>query len=161
MASGVLEGSEISAAMGNVHLFNLIIFSLFNSSTFLTSMGVLYFYYGGNSCPDNVSIITVSLVLMLAVAVIQLSGSNGSIVTTSVLALYVAYLTYVAVSLNPSASCNANLASTGNNFIYGLGPSILGIICSFLSILWISQITSRRIAGISKPTKSIYSLNYN
>ena len=54
-------------------------------------------------------------------------------------------MTYVAVSLNPDEKCNP---SVGNQNLYGIGQFIIGVFVCFISILWISVITSRRIASL-------------
>lgn len=56
-----------------------------------------------------------------------------------------AYLTYVSVSLNPDEDCNPSI---GNQNLYGIGQLIIGIVVCFISILWVSVITSRRIAWL-------------
>lgn len=54
-------------------------------------------------------------------------------------------MTYVAVSLNPDSDCNPSIGQQG---IYGIGQYVIGIVVSFISILWISAITSRRISSL-------------
>lgn len=131
-------GADIAEVRQNTNLLILLVFSLFNICAFIASMGLLYKYFGENSeaCADNVTIITISFVGILAACFVQLFLSkHGSILTSSVLALYVTYLTYTSVSLNPRAECNASLANNTDNDTYGVGPLAIGIICSFLSIV--------------------------
>lgn len=56
-----------------------------------------------------------------------------------------AYLTYVAVSLNPDAHCNPTLSTRS---LYGVGPRVVGLALSLTSILWVAVITSRRMASL-------------
>jgi hypothetical protein len=51
----------------------------------------------------------------------------------------------VAVSLNPDDACNPTV---GNQTIYGVGQFVIGIVVCFLSILWISVITTRTLATL-------------
>ncbi len=51
----------------------------------------------------------------------------------------------MAVSLNPDENCNNAI---GNQSVYGIGQFVIGIVMCFISILWISVITSRRIAAL-------------
>ena len=47
---------------------------------------------------------------------LQLQGERGSITTSAIVAVYVAYLTFCAVSLNPNEECNAT-ASNGSKLL--------------------------------------------
>ena len=60
----------------------------------------------------------------------------------------VAYVTYAAVSLNPDTHCNPTLNSGGGGGKYGLGPQVLGLLVAFLSIVWASVMTTRRMAHV-------------
>lgn len=136
---------KCAGMFGNFYLSALITVAIFNFSAFLTAIGFLYSYFSppGAICNDNSNIITVTLILMIIAAYLQLTGNNGSLITTSILAIYVAYLTFAALSLNPNGDCNASMGTGGNSF--GIGPSVIGIILSFCSIFWMSVITSRLI----------------
>jgi len=141
----VVESTDCYQGCKSIWLCGLMIMSLIYCIIFVCTMGVLYHFYGGKGCHDNVNIITVSLILVLAAITVQLIGQNGSIIASGIVAVYVSYLTYVAVSLNPDEQCNP---SVGNQHLYGIGQFIIGIVICFISILWVSVITSRRIAGL-------------
>jgi hypothetical protein len=109
-------------------------------------MSLLFTHFGKDGCDDNKSIITISLVMMLCALGIQLLLSkNGSIIASGILACYVAYLTYAAVALNPSADCNPTINSAK---FYGVGPQVIGLILSFLAILYTSILVTRRMSAI-------------
>lgn len=142
-AADAVTASQVKT---NIRLLCLLVFAAANLSVFFACIGLLFKNYGHEGCPDNVFIITCSLVLVVAATLLQLfnSGGHGSITTSGILSLYVAYTTYSAVALNPDAACNASLANSGD--MYGVGPMVLGLIMSFLSILYITLVAARKIA---------------
>ena len=94
------------------HLACLLGFALVNYSTFIVALVLLFENFASATCPDNVAILTISSLCMAAAVVVQMFlSSHGSVTTTSVLGLYVAYLSYTAVALNPSVQCNGSIAA--------------------------------------------------
>lgn len=59
--------------------------------------------------------------------------------------LLVAYLTYSAVALNPSAACNPTITDAK---LYGVGPKVIGLVLSFLAIVYASVLVTRRMSAI-------------
>jgi magnesium-transporting ATPase (P-type) len=57
----------------------------------------------------------------------------------------VSYLTYAAVSLSPDENCNPTLSTHG---VYGVGPKVIGLILSAISIVWVAVMTARRMASL-------------
>lgn len=49
------------------------------------------------------------------------------------------------MALNPSAECNPTIT---NNKLYGVGPKIIGLVLSFLAILYTSVLVTRRMSSI-------------
>ena len=141
-----VDAVTASEVKSNNRLICLLVFAAANLSVFFTCIGLLFKHYGHEGCPDNTFIITCSLVLVVVATLLQLfnSAGHGSITTSGVLSLYVAYTTYSAVSLNPTEACNASLANSAD--VYGVGPMVLGLILSFLSILYITLVAARKIA---------------
>ena len=125
----------------------LLVFAAINLSGFGVAMGYLFSGYGGEGCSDNKAILAISIVLVILAVVTQLDGSRGSVTTTGVLSLYVAYTSYCAVALNPNPECNANLSADSEG-LFGLGPVVLGIACSFASITYITLFAVRKIASL-------------
>jgi len=140
------DALTFSQVKSNMRLLCLLGFALVSLSGFFVCIGLLYKHYGHEGCPDNVFIITCSLVLVVAATLIQLGNSagHGSVTTSAILSIYVAYTTYSAVALNPAAACNVSLSDAGDS--YGMGPMVLGLLLSFLSILYITLIAARKIA---------------
>lgn len=140
------DSSDCRAACKSIWLVMLVGVSLVYIAVFLVAMAMMYRYFGGDGCGDNVTVITVSLVGVLAAITLQMFVlQNGSIIASGIVAAYVTYLTYVSVSLNPREECNP---TNGHTELYGVGPFIVGIVISFVSILWISIMTSRRLSGL-------------
>ena len=101
-------GSDVKAARQSCSLAMLVVFSSLSFGVLVATMSLLYTYFGGHNCPENVTIITISFVGALICFVIQLFISNkGSILTSAVVGLYVSYLTFCSVSLNPKRSAIA------------------------------------------------------
>lgn len=66
-----------------------------------------------------------------------------------ILMFAVAYVTYSAVSDNPDLKCNY-LQTSGSSGLgrYGIGPTVVGLVFSAISILWISSMTARKITTV-------------
>jgi len=94
----------------------------------ITGIALLYSFFSG--CAENTWIITLTLLGILALTGIQLSGTEGSLLTSSVLSLYVTYLAYGMVSKNPNGSCNPYL---GNNDVWGI---TIGLTLTAVSLAW-------------------------
>lgn len=96
----------------------------------ITGIAILYKYFGEN-CPANNWIITLTLLGIVALTAIQLSGSEGSLLTSSIMSLYVTYLAYSMVSKNPAGgTCNPTL---GNNDVWGI---CIGLFFTAVSLGW-------------------------
>lgn len=92
-------------------------------------IGLLYHFFSG--CAGNTAIITMTLIGFLAVTILQLSGTEGSLLTSSVISLYVVYLGYSAVSKNPHEVCNAQLVQENNPY-----DIAMGLFLTALSLAW-------------------------
>lgn len=141
----VAGGSDVAMMRSNGKLLVLVIFSLLSFAVLVTTMSLLYTYFGTEGCSNNITIITIGFVGCIAATIVQLTMSNeGSILTSSIVGLYVAYLTYTSVSLNPRAECNSSLANNSGG-LYGVGPLWVGVILSFLSFSYAMYFTARSI----------------
>lgn len=69
--------------------------------------------------------------MIVALTAVQLSGVDGSLLTSSVISLYVVYLGYLAVSKNPHEICNPQLARENNPY-----DTALGLALTSLSLAW-------------------------
>ena len=104
---------------------------LFVSS--LVGWGLLYAYFGGTtSCTTNTILITMTIVLSLLITVAQLSGTEGSLLASSLITSYATMLCYNAVTRNPNPVCNPTLVGGDNSsdtlsMIIGLGLTIVSL----------------------------------
>eukprot|EP00560_Eucampia_antarctica_P006782 CAMPEP_0197831710 /NCGR_PEP_ID=MMETSP1437-20131217/11657_1 /TAXON_ID=49252 ORGANISM="Eucampia antarctica, Strain CCMP1452" /NCGR_SAMPLE_ID=MMETSP1437 /ASSEMBLY_ACC=CAM_ASM_001096 /LENGTH=190 /DNA_ID=CAMNT_0043434741 /DNA_START=857 /DNA_END=1426 /DNA_ORIENTATION=+ len=71
-----------------------------------------------------------TLINILVVTIIQLSGTEGSLMTSAVVSAYTAYLAFAAVSKNPNGECNPSL---GSNNVWSIAA---GLILTSISLAW-------------------------
>jgi hypothetical protein len=110
----------LKATIGACAMFYLLSF---------IGIGLLYHIFGG--CGGNTAIISMTLIGIIAVTVIQLSGTEGSLLTSSIISLYVVYLGYSSVSMNPHGACNPQLLK-GNDTC----DIIMGLLLTAISLAW-------------------------
>jgi hypothetical protein len=106
----------------------------------LVSIVIMYAYFTG--CATNNSFITITLIMGLINTIVQLTGEEASLFTSTCVFAYSTYLLYSAVSKNPDGSCNPRLGdeSTGN--------IVLGVVITFISIMWLGfSHTAHRTVG--------------
>lgn len=142
-----IDSSDCNVICRSVWLLLILAVAAVLFVIFIAAMALLYHFYGGDGCGTNNTIISLSMIGMLAAGVLQLSSSNGSLMTTTVLMAYVAYITYSAVSLSPDANCNA-MADNETVQLYGTGPAITGLIISLVSMIYMSTITTRAVSAM-------------
>ena len=95
-----------------------------------TIVGISLLYHLFRTCPSNNWIITLTLLGIIAFTVIQLNSSDGSLLTSSIMSLYVTYLAYSMVSKNPNGHCNPYL---GQNDVWGI---TIGLTLTAVSLAW-------------------------
>ena len=100
-------------------------------------IGLLYHYFSG--CGGNTAIITMTLLGIIAVTVIQLSGFEGSLLTSSVISMYVVYLGYSAVSKNPHGICNPQLARENNPLDICIGLTLTALSLAWTGWSWTAE----------------------
>ncbi len=84
---------------GKKFLLFLLSISLFLLAAALACLLVLfYFFYG---CTANDVILSLTLVLCIMAVILQLSGNEGNLLTSSVVVMYAVFMAYSAVSRNP------------------------------------------------------------
>ena len=88
----------------------------------------LFHFFGG--CAANDAFLWITLVFTLIAVGLQLTGDEGSVLTSAVMTTYSIYLCYSAVSNNPDSSCNPTI---GQDSVLSV---ILGIGCIIASMVW-------------------------
>jgi hypothetical protein len=77
---------------------------------FLVSiLGWVFLFYFFGECGINVAFISVTIILSVLVTVAQLSGTEGSLLASSLISAYATMLCYNAVTRNPDPVCNPRL----------------------------------------------------
>ncbi|KAL3910732.1 MAG: hypothetical protein SGARI_001978 [Bacillariaceae sp.] len=88
------------------------------------------FLFGLCRCPGNTWVITLTLLAIIGMTALQLAGTEGSLLTSSVISAYTIYLCFSIVSKNPSHECNPML---GKNDWWGICG---GLLLTILSLAW-------------------------
>ncbi|KAG7338994.1 serine incorporator domain containing protein [Nitzschia inconspicua] len=91
-------------------------------------IGLLYTHFA--DCPGNTWVITLTLLAIIGLTVLQLAGTEGSLLTSSVISLYAVYLCFSIVSKNPRGECNPRL---GKNDVWGI---TIGLLLTTISLAW-------------------------
>lgn len=123
----------LRATIGVCCAFYLVVF---------VGIGLLYHWFKG--CGSNIAIITMTLLGIVAVTVLQLSGNEGSLLTSSVISAYAVYLAYSAVSKNPIHECNPQLFHSNNPY-----DMSMGLVLTAASLAWTgwSYTANDRLSG--------------
>lgn len=93
-------------------------------------VGIGFLYSQFDDCAGNTWVITLTLLAVIAITALQLSGTEGSLLTSSVMSVYVVYLCFTIVSKNPQHQCNPRL---GKNDLWGI---IVGLFLTLVSMIW-------------------------
>eukprot|EP00978_Attheya_sp_CCMP212_P008960 scaffold21146_cov54-Attheya_sp.AAC.3 len=107
-----------------------------------TAFGIIIWLYQNfmeDHCPGNTWIITMSLLAILAITGIQLSGNEGSLLTSSVVSLYVAYLAFASMTKNPSAMCNPHLGQKDSVMDIVIGLTLTAVSLAWTGWSWSAQ----------------------
>lgn len=142
IASNEAEREELGS--GKKYLIGILVASGVIFTFVLIFIGLMFHYFG--SCDVNEGFLSVTLIGVVAVTFIQLSGEEGSLMTSAILSLYATYLVGNAMTKNPDEDCNPRLGKTDT-----LGIMIgIGIIVVSLAWLGYSVTAEERLAGSSE-----------
>lgn len=92
------------------------------------AIGLMFHYFKG--CASNTAFISITLILGIISTVVQLTGEEASLFTSSCVFAYSVFLCYTAVSKNPNGVCNPQLGEEN------VGTIVLGIVITIISMLW-------------------------
>lgn len=122
------EADRISYGSGGGWLKAIVGMCALMYSASIVGIGLLYHFFDG--CPENTWVITLTLLGILAMTALQLTGQDGSLLTSSVMSVYAVYLCFSIVSKNPNGSCNPRL---GHNDVSGI---VIGLTLTAISLAW-------------------------
>mmetsp|Transcript_25653 Transcript_25653/g.60723 ORF Transcript_25653/g.60723 Transcript_25653/m.60723 type:complete len:506 (+) Transcript_25653:292-1809(+) len=122
------EADRLSYGSGSGWLHSIVGVCVAMYSACAVIIGLLYTQFAG--CPGNTWVITLTLLGIIAMTAIQLSGTEGSLLTSGVISLYVVYLCFSIVNKNPRGECNPRL---GHNDVWGI---TIGLLLTTVSLVW-------------------------
>lgn len=93
-------------------------------------ISVIFLYRHFSGCALNDTLITITLLLIIAITAVQLNSEGGNLLTSATMSVYAMYLLISAVSHNPNDTCNPLLGDNGTFEI------IVGLALTFLSLVW-------------------------
>lgn len=111
----------------------------------LTGLVLLFVFYA--KCPATATFISIALISIVVFTSLQIMSDpehGHNLLVSSVVAAYVVYLTYIAVSSSPKSACNPYLSSTKHD---GLAV-ILGLAVTFVSICGTVYFSSSAVSGV-------------
>merc|ERR1711933_429018 len=91
---------------------------------------IIFMFVEFTGCGTNITFISITLILIFLTTVIQLSGEQGSLLSSAIMASWATYLCYSAVTKNPNEQCNPYL--NDNDY----GGIVLAIIVTLISLCW-------------------------
>jgi hypothetical protein len=122
------ESDRVSYGSGSGWLQAIVGLCVAMYSAAIIGIGLLYSEY--DDCPSNAWVITLTLIAVVAMTALQLSGGDGSLLTSGVMSLYVVYLCFSIVSKNPLGECNPSL---GEKSVWGI---TIGLLLTIVSMVW-------------------------
>jgi hypothetical protein len=93
-------------------------------------VGLILMFIHFTGCPSNTAFIATTLLLCIVITVAQLTGEEGSLLSSGCVSAWAVYLLYNAVSKNPNGACNPLLGQSDRLSI------ALGIIITIMSLGW-------------------------
>jgi hypothetical protein len=94
----------------------------------LTIAGIVYLFVDFTGCPTNNAFISATLIGCVVITAVQLTGEEGSLLSSGTVCFYATYLVYAGVTKNPDPSCNPTLGLPSvANIVLGLVVCALGL----------------------------------
>jgi len=98
---------------------------------FLGSLAtIIFMFVEFNGCSANIAFISITLILIMIITVTQLTGEQGSLLSSAIMASWATYLCFSAVTKNPNEQCNPYLY---RNDISGI---VMGLIIALIGLGW-------------------------
>lgn len=110
----------------------LVVVSVLVYAASFSALGVMFWQFSGDSCPDNNVILALTLVFSVLATVFQLCwNEHYSLLTSAVMCGYAVYVCYAAITLNPDHMCNGSMDSG-----YQTVSSAIGMGIMVISLTW-------------------------
>jgi len=122
------EADRLSYGSGSGWLHAIVGICVALYSAAIVGIGLMYSHF--DDCSGNTWVITLTLIAIIAMTALQLSGTDGSLLTSGIMSLYIVYLCFSIVSKNPHGECNPRL---GRNDVWGI---IIGLFLTMVSLIW-------------------------
>lgn len=136
MANASGDGSD----EGKPYLVALIAGSGFLFAGSLSGIGVMFHYFSG--CSANELVISLTLILAVAVTLLQLSGGEGNLLASAVVTAYATFLCFSAVSKTPTSDCNPFVGESNLTVV------LIGLGLTLLSLIWITLNAARTVTSL-------------
>jgi len=107
---------------------------------------VLMFVFYTSGCDDSTTFVSLTLIFIVILTALQITSDpehGHNLLVTSVVAVYITYLTYVAVSSNPNGDCNPNYSDDETAL-----SVVLGLAITFVSICGTVYFSSRSMTNL-------------
>ncbi|XP_055309644.1 probable serine incorporator isoform X2 [Sitodiplosis mosellana] len=121
----------------------------------ITGIALLYTYY---NCGVNIALISLNLVLCLCVSILSIMPqvqeriSRSGLLQSSVVTLYVVYLTWSALSNNPNEKCHSEIFPSGGSSKITIDKtSIVGMIIWMVCLLYSSLKSASKVSELTVP----------
>lgn len=90
---------------------------------------IIWMFIDFTDCPENTAFVSLTLILPVIITIVQLTGQEGSLLSSAMVAAWASWLCLSAVSKNPDASCNPRLGNLDAfDITVGLGATILSAV---------------------------------
>lgn len=94
----------------------------------IAGISLLFVYFTG--CSTNNAFISITLILGIFIVFAQLTGQEGSLLSSACIFAWAVFLCHIAVSKNPKGECNPKLGHSDNLSI------ALGLLITIISLAW-------------------------
>lgn len=142
--SNVKEREEGEGA-GNKYLCALLSASAFMYIGVMVFIGIMFHYF--SSCPSNTAFISITIIGIVGITILQLSGEEGSLLTSAVISSYCVYLVFTSLTKSPDEECNPHIGE--NNAVgitFGVGFTVVSMAWIGYSLTAEERLTSKGVA---------------
>jgi len=89
---------------------------------------LIYMFVDFTGCPTNNAFVSLTLIFCIGLTAAQLTGEEGSLLSSASISAWACFLCYSAVSMNPDASCNPRKGEASPlSVAFGLTVSLISL----------------------------------